>query len=116
MGGSSRFSPQNKEGSGSIPRTYSSPMNIESSYVVLDRPMRLSEIQVASEHALKKTLSNPNLWMSLSSKQNFEVGVFYFLKLGKSNFVKWKKRYIKFGPCIQNPNTFCMVIPKSYMS
>lgn len=80
-----------------MPRTYSSPMNIESSHVVLDRPMRLSEIQVASEHALKKTLSDPDLWTSLSSKQNFEVDIFYFLKLSISKFIKWKNRYIKFG-------------------
>lgn len=50
-------------------RTNSSP-GIESS---TDRPMRLSEIYVAAENALKQTISNPDLLKSLSSLDEFEV-------------------------------------------
>lgn len=50
-------------------RTNSSP-GIESS---TDRPMRLSEIYVAAENALKQTISNPDLLKSLSSSYEFEV-------------------------------------------
>lgn len=35
--------------------------------------MRLAEIYVAAEHALKNTISDPDLWKSLSSLEEFEV-------------------------------------------
>lgn len=53
-------------------RTHSSP-GLESS---IDRPMRLAEIYVASEHALRHTISNSDLWTSLSSVEEFEVNIF----------------------------------------
>lgn len=51
-------------------RTNSSPGIFES---LIDRPMRLSEIYVAAEHALQKTISDPGLWQSMSSLEEFEV-------------------------------------------
>ena len=39
----------------------------------MDRPMRLSEIYVAAEHALQNTISDPVLWKSFSSVKEFEV-------------------------------------------
>jgi hypothetical protein len=51
-------------------RTNSSPGIFESS---IDRPMRLAEIFVAAEHALHGTVSNTDLWKSLSSAEEFEV-------------------------------------------
>lgn len=65
------MSPSSKVRAVSMSRTNSSPGNFESS---IDRPMRLSEIYVAAEHALKKTISDPDLWKSLSSLEEFEVG------------------------------------------
>lgn len=64
-----RMSPSNKVQAVSMSRTNSSP-GFESS---IDRPMRLAEIFVASEHALRHTISNPNLLESLSSVEKFEV-------------------------------------------
>lgn len=34
---------------------------------------KLAEVFVASQHALRKTISDPGLWKSLSSLQEFEV-------------------------------------------
>ena len=51
-------------------RTNSSPGNFESP---LDRPMRLAEIFVAAEHALRLTISDHDLLKTLSSVQDFEV-------------------------------------------
>ena len=65
-----KTSPSNKVQAISISRTYSSPGNFEGS---IDRPMRLAEIFVAAEHALKQTISNPDLHKTLSSIQDFEV-------------------------------------------
>uniref|UniRef100_A0A2P2KVT3 Trafficking protein particle complex II-specific subunit 130 homolog isoform X1 n=1 Tax=Rhizophora mucronata TaxID=61149 RepID=A0A2P2KVT3_RHIMU len=39
----------------------------------IDRPMRLTEIYVAAENALKDTISDANFWKSLSSIEEFEV-------------------------------------------
>lgn len=50
-------------------RTFSSP-GFEGSF---DRPMRLAEIYVAAEHALKSTISDAELQKSLSSIEEFEV-------------------------------------------
>ncbi|XP_020100478.1 trafficking protein particle complex II-specific subunit 130 homolog isoform X2 [Ananas comosus] len=68
--GNSRF-PSNRANASFMSRTYSGPASAENS-VSLDRPMRLSEIYVAAEHALKQTISDPNLLMPLSSLQEFE--------------------------------------------
>ena len=66
---STRMSPQ-KALASTMSRTNSSPGNFDSS---IDRPMRLAEIFVAAEHALKQTISNPELGKSLSSSEEFEV-------------------------------------------
>lgn len=66
-----RVSPASKVHPVSMSRTNSSPGNFESS---IDRPMRLSEIYVAAEHALKKSITDPDLCKSLSSLEEFEVG------------------------------------------
>lgn len=50
-------------------RTYSSP-GFENT---IDRPMRLAEIYVAAEHALKQTISSSDLWKCLSAVEEFEV-------------------------------------------
>lgn len=42
----------------------------------MSRPLRLSEICVAAEHALRSTISDAELWKSLSSVQEFEVPIF----------------------------------------
>lgn len=55
-------------------RNLSGPVNSDSS-TSLDRPMRLSEIHVAAEHAMKKTISDPDLLKSLSSLQEFEASM-----------------------------------------
>lgn len=54
-------------------RINSGPGNLEGSSLSIDRPMRLSEIYVAAENALQHTISDPDLWKSLSSVQEFEV-------------------------------------------
>jgi len=66
---STRMSPH-KAPANSMSRTNSSPGNFDSS---IDRPMRLAEIFIAAEHALKQTISSPELWKSLSSSEEFEV-------------------------------------------
>lgn len=68
----SRTSPLQKVHASSMSRTNSSPGNFESS---IDRPMRLAEIYVASEHALCSTVSDPELWESFSSIEEFEVSI-----------------------------------------
>lgn len=45
--------------------------------------MRLAEIFVAAEHALRNTISDPVLWKSLSSVEEFEVIAFKPLHSGK---------------------------------
>lgn len=67
---STRMSPSHKVRASSMSRTNSSPGNFDNS---VDRPMRLAEIFVASEHALKQTISNTDLLKSLSSLEEFEV-------------------------------------------
>lgn len=62
-------SPSNKAHAAIMSRTNSSP-GFESS---IDRPMRLAEIYVAAEHALRNTISSPDLWKSFSSLEDFEV-------------------------------------------
>lgn len=79
LDGYQRFSPPSKIYASTMPRTYSGPVNFESS-VSLDRPMRLSEIHVAAEHALKRTITDPDLLKSLSSLEEFEVSVIYIVR------------------------------------
>lgn len=66
----SRTSPVQKAKTISMSRTNSSPGNFDGA---MDRPMRLAEIYVAAEHALEHTISNADLWKSLSSLEEFEV-------------------------------------------
>lgn len=63
-------SPLQKVNTVSMSRTFSSPGNFDGS---IDRPMRLAEIFVAAEHALRNTISDAELWKSLSSVEEFEV-------------------------------------------
>lgn len=67
---STRMSPSQKVRTSSMSRTNSSPGNFDST---VDRPMRVAEIYIASEHALKQTISNTELLKSLSSLEEFEV-------------------------------------------
>ncbi|XP_044472800.1 trafficking protein particle complex II-specific subunit 130 homolog isoform X2 [Mangifera indica] len=72
-------------------RTNSSPGTFESS---IDRPMRPAEIFVASEHALKSTISNPDLWKSLSSVEEFERKYLNLSKGAADNYHRsWWKRH-----------------------
>ncbi|XP_044499943.1 trafficking protein particle complex II-specific subunit 130 homolog isoform X2 [Mangifera indica] len=86
-----RMSPSNKSQVITMSRTNSSPGIFESS---IDRPMRLAEIFVASEHALKHTISNPDLWKSLSSVEEFEQKYLDLLKGAADNYHRsWWKRH-----------------------
>ncbi|KAM7277867.1 hypothetical protein ACFE04_005001 [Oxalis oulophora] len=84
-----KMSPVNKVQANSMSRTNSSP-GMESS---IDRPMRLAEIFVASEHALQRTISNPNLWKSLSSMEEFEKKYLDLTKGAADNYHRsfWKR-------------------------
>lgn len=64
------LSPVQKANTGSMSRTFSSPGNFDAP---IDRPMRLAEIFVAAEHALRNTISDEELWKCLSSVTEFEV-------------------------------------------
>ncbi|XP_059661539.1 trafficking protein particle complex II-specific subunit 130 homolog isoform X2 [Cornus florida] len=89
--GSLKMSPSPKINTISMSRTNSSPGNFESS---IDRPMRLSEIYVAAEHALRNTISNPDLWKSLSSVKEFEEKYLDLSKGAADNFYRsWWKRH-----------------------
>lgn len=75
----------------SMLRTNSSPGNFEGS---VDRPMKLAEIHVAAEHALKKTISNPDLWKSLSSVEDFEQKYLELTKGAAENYhLSWWRRH-----------------------
>ncbi|XP_071736624.1 trafficking protein particle complex II-specific subunit 130 homolog [Rutidosis leptorrhynchoides] len=82
------------DGSGSyavMSRTHSTPGNFESS---IDRPMKLAEIFVAVEHALQKTISDPGLWTSLSSLDEFEQKYLELSKAAAENYHhSWWKRH-----------------------
>ncbi|KAM1311019.1 hypothetical protein PS2_007524 [Malus domestica] len=72
-------------------RTNSSPGISESS---IDRPMRLAEIYVAAEYALHNTVSNPDLWKSLSSTEEFEQKYLELTKGAADNYHRsWWKRH-----------------------
>ncbi|XP_060190258.1 trafficking protein particle complex II-specific subunit 130 homolog isoform X1 [Lycium barbarum] len=75
----------------SMSRTNSSPGNFESS---ISRPLRLSEICVAAEHALRSTISDAELWKSLSSVQEFEQKYLELSKGAANNYHRsWWKRH-----------------------
>ncbi|XP_050218333.1 trafficking protein particle complex II-specific subunit 130 homolog [Mercurialis annua] len=83
-------SPLNKSNT-SMSRTNSSPGNFDGS---MDRPMRLAEIYVAAEHALEHTMSDPNLWKSLSSVEEFEQKYLELTKGAADNYHRsWWKRH-----------------------
>ncbi|KAF2285964.1 hypothetical protein GH714_009233 [Hevea brasiliensis] len=84
-------SPLQKAKTFSMPRTNSSPGNFDGS---MDRPMRLAEIYVAAEHALKRTISNADLWKSLSSLEEFEQKYLELTKGAADNYHhSWWKRH-----------------------
>lgn len=91
--GLSRMSP-NKLQKSSMSRINSGPANLEGSSLSLDRPMRLSEIHVAAEHSLQSTISDPELWKSLSSLQDFEQKYLELTKGAADNYHRsWWKRH-----------------------
>ncbi|KAF8409326.1 hypothetical protein HHK36_005400 [Tetracentron sinense] len=86
-----KMSPSNKVHVSSMSRTNSSPVNFDSS---IDRPMRLSEIHVAAEHALQLTITDPDLWKFLSSVQEFEQKYLELTKGAADNYHRsWWKRH-----------------------
>ncbi|THG14027.1 hypothetical protein TEA_023277 [Camellia sinensis var. sinensis] len=88
---SPRKPPSAKVNTVSMSRTNSSPGNFESS---IDRPMRLAEICVAAEHALQNTISDANLWKSLSSVEEFEQKYLELSKGAADNYHRsWWKRH-----------------------
>ncbi|GAU32716.1 hypothetical protein TSUD_101370 [Trifolium subterraneum] len=87
---SAKMSPQ-KVLSSSMTRTNSSPGNFDGS---IDRPMRLAEIYIAAEHALKKTISNLEMLKSLSSSEEFEKKYLELTKGAADNYHRsWWKRH-----------------------
>ncbi|CAN6453489.1 unnamed protein product [Victoria cruziana] len=89
-------SPLNKTPKASMSRASSGPANVESplSQVHVDRPMKLSEIYVAAGHALQCTVSDSDLWESLSSVQSFEKKYLELTKGAADNYhLSWWKRH-----------------------
>ncbi|XP_004487746.1 trafficking protein particle complex II-specific subunit 130 homolog [Cicer arietinum] len=87
---SPKMSPQ-KVLSNSMTRTNSSPGNFDSS---IGRPMRLAEIYIAAEHALKQTISNLEMLKSLSSSEEFEKKYLELTKGAADNYHRsWWKRH-----------------------
>ncbi|KAK8962510.1 hypothetical protein KSP40_PGU010890 [Platanthera guangdongensis] len=92
--GHSQFSPTGKVHVSLMSRTYSGPANSEGSPLSFDRPMRLSEIHVAAEHALKRTISDPDFLKSLSSLPDFEKKYMELTKGAADNYHQsWWKRH-----------------------
>uniref|UniRef100_M8B821 Trafficking protein particle complex subunit 10 n=1 Tax=Aegilops tauschii TaxID=37682 RepID=M8B821_AEGTA len=92
LGAHSKLSP-NKSSSNLMTRTMSGPATSETSLPV-DRPMRLSEIHVAAEHALKQTISDPDFMTSLSSPEEFESRYMELTKGAADNYHRsWWKRH-----------------------
>ncbi|KAK4420679.1 Trafficking protein particle complex II-specific subunit [Sesamum alatum] len=84
-------SPLPKVNAISMTRNLSTPGGFEGS---LDRPMRLAEIYVAAEHALRNTISEEKLWKSLSSIQEFEQKYLDLSKGAANNYHRsWWKRH-----------------------
>ncbi|CAA6658433.1 unnamed protein product [Spirodela intermedia] len=91
--GLSRSSPSGKINMGAMPRAYSSPVNYESS-LPLDHPMMLLDIHVATKDALHQTISDLDLWKSLSSVEEFEAKYFELTKGAADNYHRsWWKRH-----------------------
>ena len=67
----SKMFPSHKAQASTMTRTNSSPV-MDSS---IGRPMTLAEIYVAVEHSLHSTVSNPEIWKSFSSVEEFEVSI-----------------------------------------
>ncbi|KAL3849615.1 hypothetical protein ACJIZ3_011497 [Penstemon smallii] len=89
--GSGLTSPLPKANAISMSRTFSSPGNFESS---IGRPMRLAEIYVAAEHALRNTISDAELSKSLSSVESFEQKYLDLSKGAANNYHhSWWKRH-----------------------
>ncbi|KAG8364976.1 hypothetical protein BUALT_Bualt18G0054500 [Buddleja alternifolia] len=89
--GSGLLSPLSKVNSISMTRNLSSPGNFDGS---IDRPMRLAEIYVASEHALRNTISSAELLKSLSSVEEFEQKYLDLTKGAANNYHRsWWKRH-----------------------
>lgn len=85
--------PPNRSASNLMTRTMSGPATSETSLPV-DRPMRLSEIHVAAEHALKQTISDPDFMTSLSSLEEFEKRYMELTKGAADNYHRsWWKRH-----------------------
>ncbi|KAJ9562835.1 hypothetical protein OSB04_007995 [Centaurea solstitialis] len=75
----------------SMSRTNSTPGNSESS---TDSSRRFAEIFVASEHALRRTISDPDLLKSLSSLEEFEKRYLELTKGAADNYhYSWWKRH-----------------------
>ncbi|RLM55205.1 hypothetical protein C2845_PM10G08580 [Panicum miliaceum] len=88
----SKLSP-NRSASNFMARTMSGPAMSETSLPV-DRPMRLSEIHVAAEHALKQTISDPDFMTSFSSVEEFEKRYMELTKGAADNYHRsWWKRH-----------------------
>ncbi|RAL45497.1 hypothetical protein DM860_014886 [Cuscuta australis] len=88
--GSGLISPSPKVHATSMLRTYSSP-GFESS---ISRPMKLSEIFVAAERSLQTTISDKELWKSLSSPEEFEKKYLELSKGAAENYHQsWWKRH-----------------------
>ncbi|GJV37836.1 hypothetical protein Tco_1410313 [Tanacetum coccineum] len=74
----------------SVSRTTSIPVNFESTVDT----MRLAEFFVAAKHALRKTISDPGLWKSLSSLGDFEKMYMELSKGASDNYhLSWWKRH-----------------------
>ncbi|KDP38926.1 hypothetical protein JCGZ_00683 [Jatropha curcas] len=87
----SRIAPFHKTSTISMSRTNSSPGNFDGS---MDRPMRLAEIYVAAENALKHTISDADLWKFLSSLEEFEQKYLELTKGAADNYHQsWWKRH-----------------------
>ncbi|XP_057964025.1 trafficking protein particle complex II-specific subunit 130 homolog [Malania oleifera] len=85
-----KMSPSPKVHAISMSRTNSSP-GIESS---IDRPMRLTEIHVAAEHALRRTISDADLLGALSSVKEFEQKYLELSRGAADNYhCSWWKRH-----------------------
>ncbi|CAL1408219.1 unnamed protein product [Linum trigynum] len=89
--GSSKSPNSQKKVGVSMSRTFSSPGNFEGSP---DRPMRIAEIHVAAQHALQETISDEDLWKSLSSVEEFEKKYLELTKGAADNYHRsWWKRH-----------------------
>ncbi|KAI0524933.1 hypothetical protein KFK09_004323 [Dendrobium nobile] len=94
LDGHLQFSPAGKVHANLMSRTLSGPANSENSSLSFDRPMRLWEIHVAAEHALKRTISDPDLLKSISSLPDFEKKYMELTKGAADNYHQsWWKRH-----------------------